>query len=231
MNYDVTEIDKFSALASKWWDLNGPCAPLHALNKCRLKFIQTNTELAHKRILDIGCGGGILTESLANCQAKTTGVDASAEVIVVAKEHAALTGLDIDYRTGTVESLLETHSAQFDIITCMELLEHVPDPNKLIKDCMQLLKPGGKLFLSTLNRTLRAYALAIIGAEYVLNLLPKQTHDYKRFVTPAELETMLHDNDLQLRVLKGVKYNPLTKNATITPDLSVNYLAYAIKEI
>lgn len=231
MNYDITEINKFSALASKWWDPNGPCAPLHVLNKCRLQFIQMHTELNNKNVLDIGCGGGILAESLAGLKAKVSGVDASEAVIAEAKAHAAIKGLDIDYHAATIESLFESHKLHFDVITCMELLEHVPDPAKLIHDCVQLLKPGGKLFLSTLNRTLKAYALAIVGAEYIFNILPKQTHDYKKFITPAELENMLHITDMKLNVLKGVKYNPLTKSATIITDLSVNYLALATKEI
>lgn len=231
MNYDITEVNKFSALATKWWDPNGPCAPLHVLNKCRLQFIQMHTELANKTVLDIGCGGGILTESLAALKARVSGVDASDEVIAEARSHAQSMGLDIDYHAATIESLLESHKLHFDVITCMELLEHVPDPAKLIYDCVQLLKPGGKLFLSTLNRTLKAYALAIVGAEYILNILPKQTHDYKKFITPAELESMLSETDMKLRVLKGVKYNPLTKGATIITDLDVNYLAFATKEI
>ena len=231
MNYDVNEINKFSALASQWWDINGPCAPLHILNKCRVQFIKEHCEINNKTVLDIGCGGGILTESLASLKAKPTGIDASSEVIGVAQEHARISKLDIDYRAITTESLLSDQSMQFDIITCMELLEHVPDPQKLINDCSQLLKPGGKLFLSTLNRTFSAYIFAIIGAEYIMKILPKQTHDYKKFITPAELENMLHQCKLKLRVLQGVKYNPFTKTASITSDLRVNYLAFATKEI
>lgn len=231
MNYDVNEINKFSALAGQWWDINGPCTPLHILNKPRVQFIKEHCELSNKTVLDIGCGGGILTESLANLKAKPTGIDASSEVIGVAQEHARISKLDIEYRAITTESLLSDQSMQFDIITCMELLEHVPDPQKLIADCSQLLKPGGKLFLSTLNRTFSAYIFAIIGAEYIMKILPKQTHDYKKFITPAELENMLHQNNLKLRILQGVKYNPFTKTASITSDLSVNYLAFATKEI
>lgn len=231
MNYDTVEVNKFSALASKWWDKTGPCAPLHVLNPCRLQFIQRNAVIANKNVLDVGCGAGILTESLAQHNAKIIGIDASSAVITEAQEHAAAKKLDITYKHLTVEELLPTHSGQFDIITCMELIEHVPDPSKLIADCSQLLKPGGKFFLSTINRTPRAYLLAILGAEYVLNILPKQTHDYKKFIKPSELADMLQIANLKLTALNGLQYKPFTKTACISSDVRVNYLAYAIKEI
>jgi ubiquinone biosynthesis O-methyltransferase len=231
LNYDITEVNKFSALANRWWDRSGPCAPLHILNTCRVQFIQRHTTLANKNVLDIGCGAGILTESLASLNANISGLDASEPLIQEAITHATAQNLNITYYATTTEHLLATHSSHFDIITCMELLEHVPNPSKLIFDCMQLLKPGGKLFLSTLNRTLRSYALAIIGAEYLFNILPKQTHDYKKFIRPAELNSMLQTANMSLIALNGIKYNPFMKSASSTTDLSVNYLAFAIKEI
>lgn len=230
MNYDTIEVDKFSALASSWWDKNGPCAPLHILNPCRLQFIQQNSVIANKNILDIGCGAGILTESLAHNNAKVTGIDASAAVIAAAQAHAAIANLDIIYKNITIEEFLTTDTTQFDIITCMELLEHVPDPRKLIADCAKLLKPGGKIFLSTINKTLRAYVLAIVGAEYVLNIVPKQTHDYNKFIRPSELADMLQYSGLKLKLLRGLQYKPFTKTARLSSDVRINYLAYAIKE-
>jgi 2-polyprenyl-6-hydroxyphenyl methylase/3-demethylubiquinone-9 3-methyltransferase len=231
MNYDTLEINKFSALASRWWDKSGPCAPLHVLNPCRLQFIQRNAILNNKNILDVGCGAGILTESLAENKAHVVGIDASESLISEAQAHAAAKNLDITYKNLPVEEMLPTHTGQFDIVTCMELVEHVPDPAKLIADCSQLLKPGGKFFLSTINRTPRAYLLAILGAEYILNILPKQTHDYKKFIKPSELADMLQPANLKLTALNGLQYKPFTKTAGITSDVRVNYLAYATKEI
>jgi 2-polyprenyl-6-hydroxyphenyl methylase/3-demethylubiquinone-9 3-methyltransferase len=230
-NIDTAEVSKFSNLSPQWWDLDGPCAPLHVLNPVRLKFIQQHCKLANKTILDVGCGAGILSESLATAGAKVVALDASAELIASARTHAAVQQLHIDYRHSTIEDYLLTTPQPFDAITCMELIEHVPDPSKLIAACAQLLKPGGQMFISTLNRTPKAYALAIIGAEYILQLLPKQTHDYKKFIRPAELAQMLSKNQLQLKTLAGVKYQPFTKTASITNDVSVNYMAYASKEI
>ncbi len=231
MNYDTAEVNKFSALASRWWDKTGPCAPLHVLNPCRMQFIQRNAVITNKNILDVGCGAGILTESLAQNNAQVIGIDASSAVIEEAQAHAAARKLDITYKHLTAEELLPTHSGQFDIITCMELIEHVPDAKKLIADCSRLLKPGGKLFISTINRTPRAYLLAIIGAEYILNILPKKTHDYKKFIKPSELAHMLQSSNLKLAVLNGLEYKPFTKTASISYDVRVNYLAYAVKEV
>jgi len=231
MNYDTVEVSKFSALASQWWDKTGPCAPLHVLNPCRLQFIQRNAVIANKNILDVGCGAGILTESLAENRAQVIGIDASDSVIAEAQAHAAAKRLDITYKHLTVEEMLSNYTGQFDIVTCMELIEHVPDPCKLIADCAQLLKPGGKFFLSTINRTPRAYLLAILAAEYILNILPKQTHDYKKFIKPSELADMLQTANLKLTALNGLQYKPFTKTASIGSDVRVNYLAYAIKEI
>lgn len=230
-NIDTAEIAKFSAMAGQWWDLTGPCAPLHILNPCRLQFIQQYAQLANKTVLDVGCGAGILTESLAKNSAHVIGIDAGVDVIAAAQEHAAIKNVSVTYHATTIEDFLISHNEQFDIITCMELIEHVPNPSRLIADCAKLLKPGGQLFISTLNRTLKAYTFAIIGAEYVLNMLPKHTHDYKKFIRPAELAEMLKTVNMQLTDLKGIKFQPFTKTALLQDDLSVNYLAHAKKEI
>lgn len=227
-NIDKSEVAKFDAMAANWWDPHGPCAPLHILNPTRLCFIQRHTKLENKNILDIGCGGGILSESLAKHGANVTALDASAEAINLAKEHAVSQNLTINYQHATIESFQT--DTQFDIITCMELIEHVPDPAKLIADCARLLAPGGAMFISTLNRTLKAYALAIIGAEYVLNILPKHTHDYKKFIKPAELEQMLRAQKLSLVKLQGLKFDPFNKTASLYDSVDVNYLAYTVKE-
>lgn len=229
-NIDTTEVAKFSTLAAQWWNPNGPCAPLHILNPCRLRFIQQHAKLENKTILDVGCGAGILTESLTKQGAQVIGLDASHEVISAAREHAAKQQLDVTYHAVTIEDFIADNSSQFDILTCMELIEHVPDPQKLIADCAALLKPGGQMFLSTLNRTPKAYLFAVLGAEYVMNILPKNTHDYKKFLQPAELASMLQAVDLRLTQLQGVKYQPFTKSASMDKDLSVNYMAYAVKE-
>lgn len=228
-NIDNSELSKFDALAKAWWEPNGPCAPLHILNPVRLAYIQRFDKLENKKILDVGCGGGILTESMSKLHANVTGIDASSEVIAAAKEHASNNNLAIEYQHTYLEEFISKNQAQFEIITCMELIEHVPDPAKLIMDCSKLLQPGGKLFISTLNRTLKAYALAIIGAEYLLNILPKHTHDYKKFIKPSELDKMLKHAGLKLENLCGLKYDPFTKTAKLYDSLQVNYLACASK--
>jgi len=229
-NIDTIEVEKFSSIAQQWWDPSGPCAPLHALNPCRLQFIKQTCVLKGMSILDIGCGAGILTESLAVEGAQVTGIDASPEVIEAAQQHAVENNLSIDYRHMSSEDL-RVSEQRFDIITCMELLEHVPDPIKLIEDCYALLKPGGKLFLSTLNRNIKAYALAIIGAEYLLKILPARTHDYAKFIRPSELAATLRSAQFNVQELAGISYNPLTKSATLCPNVDVNYLVQATKEI
>jgi 2-polyprenyl-6-hydroxyphenyl methylase/3-demethylubiquinone-9 3-methyltransferase len=230
-NIDYQEVEKFDVLASQWWDPKGPCEPLHVLNPCRLQYLKKFADLENKTILDVGCGAGILSESLASNKAKVTGLDASNDLIQAAREHATQNKLEINYQALTIENYILNYEQQYDIITCMELLEHVPDPAKLIQDCARLLKPGGQLFVSTLNRNLKAYALAIIGAEYLLNILEKQTHDYKMFIRPAELAAMLRASKMQLQDLAGIDYQPFTKNATLSADVSVNYICYAVKEV
>lgn len=230
-NIDTAEIEKFSAMANQWWEPNGPCAPLHILNPTRLQYVQQHVQLENKNVLDVGCGAGILSESLALQGAKVVGIDAGADVISAAKAHSALKSIHIDYFVTSIEEYAQNQTELFDVITCMELIEHVPDPTQLINACAQLLKPGGKLFISTLNRTPKAYAFAIIGAEYLLKMLPKHTHDYKKFIRPSELAIMLRNANLQLTDLKGIKFQPFTKTAQLDDDISVNYVAYAIKEI
>lgn len=230
-NIDNAEVAKFNAMAGQWWEPNGPCAPLHILNPSRLLYIQHHVKLAGKNILDVGCGAGILSEGMAALNANVTGIDASSDVIAAARLHATGKNLAIDYQACSIEEFIANNQQQFDVITCMELVEHVPDPAKLLTDCAQILKPGGQLFLSTINRTPKSYLLAIIGAEYILNILPKRTHDYKKFIRPSELASMLKLANLQIRDLKGIKFDPFSKSAELQDDVRVNYLATAIKEI
>lgn len=233
INIDSSELKKFSNMAADWWDPLGECRPLHELNPVRLQFINDRCPLAQKKVLDIGCGGGILSESMAKRKAKVVGIDALDTVIEVAKQHASDNGLNCEvlhYEHSTAEAYAEHHRGEFDVITCMELLEHVPDPLSLIKACQQLLKPNGHLFLSTVNRTPKSYAFAILGAEYLLKLLPKGTHDYEKFIRPSELASLLRQSDLQLKELQGIHYNPFKHTAHLNTNVDVNYLAYATKE-
>ncbi len=229
-NIDLQEVAKFSKLAGQWWERNGACSPLHVLNPIRMRFIQQHVLLADKRVLDVGCGAGILTESLAEAGALVTAIDPSQELIAAAQTHAISKQLKIQYVATTIEDFSTTKPQQFDAVMCMELIEHVPDPVKLISDCASLLKPGGHLFLATINRTPKAYVLAILAAENLLKILPKHTHDYKKLLRPAELAGMLQSCSLQVMDLRGVKYQPFSKSAEFCNDLSINYLAYAKRE-
>ncbi len=226
-NIDASEVDKFNAMAHHWWDPNGECKPLHVINPVRMGFIQQYVNLSGKQVLDIGCGGGILTESLAAAGATVIGIDASHDVIQVAKLHTHETGQQIDYQVASIESFAATTDKQFDIITCMELLEHVPDPKQFIQSLSSLLTTDGHCFLSTINRTLSAYAGAVIAAEYILRLLPKRTHDYQRFIRPAELGQWLRETDLTTQHISGMQYNPFTHNARLSSNVSINYLMHA----
>lgn len=224
-NLSPSEIAKFEASASRWWDPDSEYKPLHEINPLRLAFIREHTELHGNRALDVGCGGGILTESLALAGADATGLDMGTAALEVARLHALETGVTIDYRQQTVESLAEEAPESFQVITCMEMLEHVPDPASVVQACARLLRPGGRLFFSTLNRNPKSYLHAIIGAEYVLGLLPRGTHDYARFIRPSELDRWARSRDLRLLELRGMHYNPLTRRYELAKDVSVNYLA------
>lgn len=218
---DKKEIAKFAELSSHWWDLEGPLKSLHVLNPTRLAFIKKYVDLKGKNIIDLGCGGGILTESLAQNGGLLTGIDAEETAIKVAKEHAKKNKLEINYLCSPIE---DYNGPSVDIITCMEMLEHVPSPKLILNHCARLLKPKGLLFLATINRTAKAYALAVVAAEYILGVLPKQTHDFNKFIKPSELANMARNAGLEFLSLSGMTYNPFTNNATFDENVDVNYL-------
>ena len=224
-NSDPAEIRKFTQMAEQWWDPQGVCKPLHAINPLRLSFIKKRSPPSGQKVIDIGCGGGLLTEALSLAGAQVTGVDKSDVLIELAQKHAKENQLTIEYLASDAESLIKRQSQSFDIVCCMELLEHVPDPSSLIQACSALAKPGAWVFFSSINRNPRAYLLAIIGAEYLLKLLPRGTHDYKKFIRPSELASSARLAGLTLKQLQGIHYNPLTQNYALTEDISVNYLA------
>ena len=226
-NVNQHEVDKFADMAPRWWDPEGECKPLHEINPHRLRFITQCTPLKGKKVLDVGCGGGILSEALAAAGAEVTAIDAGESTISVAKLHLLESGLDIDYQCRTVESLAEEKPGYYDVVTCMEMLEHVPDPASIIKSCATLAKKDGDLFFSTLNRNPKAFLLAIIGAEYVLNMLPKGTHEYNQFIRPSELSKLLRYAELTPKKMQGIEYNPLLKRYSLSNDVSVNYLVHA----
>ena len=229
-NLDAHEREQFAKLAASWWDPEGPTRTLHDINACRLDYICRDRSLVGLRIADIGCGGGILSEALARAGAHVVAVDASAELIDIARTHARADNLPIDYRPQLVEELVAQEGNGFDLVTCMELIEHVPDPGALIEACAQLLKGGGELVVSTLNRTPSAYALGIVMAEYVLNLVPRGTHDYAQFLTPAELARIARARGLQLQDVSGMHYNPLTRRARVAARPLINYFARFAKD-
>lgn len=230
-NFDLQEKAKFDALASDWWNIHGKCKPLHEINPVRLQFILDNCKsLKDRAVLDVGCGGGILAESLARHKAKVTGIDIADCALAIAKQHAQQEGLEIAYHHGTAEEWVTEHSATYDILTCMELLEHVPHPEQLVQACAALVKPSGQLFFSTLNRNLKAFLYAIVGAEYVLNLLPRGTHEYAKFIRPFELEEMLSTAGLRLTNICGIHYHPFNKEYYLSGDPSVNYIVECVKE-
>jgi len=229
-NFVDHEVHKFDAEAHQWWDINGPFKTLHAINPARLQFICNHQALPDKRVLDIGCGGGILSESMQKAGARVTGIDMAPNLIQTAQLHALAENIDIEYKHTSAEAYAKLHPETFDIITCMECLEHVPCPLSIVQAAHTLLKPGGVAFFSTINRTFKAYAFAIIGAEYLLKLLPKGTHAFEKFIKPHELDTWLQTTNLRLKALAGLEYNPLMNKASLTADVNVNYLAYAIKE-
>jgi 2-polyprenyl-6-hydroxyphenyl methylase / 3-demethylubiquinone-9 3-methyltransferase len=229
-NIDQAEIDKFSELSSHWWDPQGELKTLHEINPLRLAWIHEKTPLTGKTVIDIGCGGGILSESMAKLGAHVTGIDMSPGAINVAKLHQIESGVKVEYLLTTAEAAAKNQPGHYDSVTCLEMLEHVPDPAAVIQACAALVKPGGSVFFSTLNRNMKAYLLAIIGAEYVLNLLPKSTHDYAKFIKPSELSEWSRHAGLTIMDMTGIHYNPFTKKFKLNDDVSVNYLVHLIRK-
>lgn len=229
MNVNPAETAKFDRLAARWWDPDGESRPLHDLNPVRLGYVADRVVLRGTRALDVGCGGGLLSEALAGAGANVTAIDLASGVLDVARLHLHESGLAVDYREIAVEALAEEMPGAFDVVTCMEMLEHVPDPASVVRACATLLKPGGKLFLSTLNRTPLAFGAAIVGAEHVMRLLPRGTHHYAQFLRPSEVASALRAAGLVLDDVSGLAYNPLTRRAWLTGSVAVNYLACATK--
>ena len=225
-NVDPAELAKFDSLASRWWDTEGEFRPLHQINPLRLDWIRQYVELADRKVVDIGCGGGILAESLSSAGATVTGIDMAEAPLAVARLHQIESGVAVDYRRTTAEALATEEAGQYDIVTCLEMLEHVPDPSQVIRSCAELLKPGGDVFFSTINRNPKSFLFAIVGAEYVLRLLPRGTHEYEKFIRPSELEAWARDAGLSLKTSIGLHYNPLTKTYSLGPNLDVNYLMH-----
>jgi 2-polyprenyl-6-hydroxyphenyl methylase / 3-demethylubiquinone-9 3-methyltransferase len=231
-NVDTAEIAKFEALASRWWDKNSEFKPLHDINPLRANFIDQRSPVAQKKVIDVGCGGGILAESLALRGAEVTGIDMGEAPLSVARLHALETGVNLNYEQITAEDKATQMPGEFDVVTCMEMLEHVPDPSSVVKACAQLVKDGGDVYFSTINRNPKSYAFAILGAEYILKLLPKGTHEYSKFIRPSELAQWLRAAGLELQEITGMTYNPLTKHYKLdASDVSVNYLIHAKKVI
>lgn len=225
-NVDPAEVAKFDSLASRWWDAEGEFRPLHEINPLRLDWIRQHVNLAAAKIVDIGCGGGILTESLAKANAAVTGIDMAAGPLAVARLHQHESNTEIDYRQTTAEDLAAAEAGTYDVVTCLEMLEHVPDPASVVQSCALLVRPGGHIFFSTINRNPKSFIFAIIGAEYVLKLLPAGTHQYEKFIRPSELEEWSRYAGLELQASIGMHYNPLSKHYTLGGNLDVNYLMY-----
>ncbi len=224
MNADQAELDKFSALAHRWWDPHGEFRPLHEINPLRLGWIEQHAPLAGAKVIDVGCGGGILAEAMARRGASVTGIDLSEKGLRVAELHLMESKLDVRYQHAMAEEYAAAHTGEFDVVTCMELLEHVPQPESMVAACARLARPGGKVFFSTINRNPKSYLFAVIGAEYVLKLLPKGTHDYLRFIKPSELSRWSRNAGLQPDELMGMTYNPITQRYRLGRDCDVNYL-------
>lgn len=226
-NSDPAEVQKFSELAHRWWDPESEFKPLHEINPLRLEWIDSRAALAGKNVLDVGCGGGILSESMAARGAQVTGIDLSDKALGVARLHLFESGVKVDYRHTSAEAFAAENPAQFDVVTCMEMLEHVPDPASTIAACAKLVKPDGPVFFSTINRNLKAYLFAVVGAEYLLNLLPRGTHEYAKFLKPSELSRHCRNAGLDMQDTSGLSYNPLTKVYALGNDTAVNYMIHA----
>lgn len=224
-NVDELEIRKFEALAARWWDTESEFKPLHEINPLRMSYISRKINPAGKKVLDVGCGGGILAEAMAHHGAKVTAIDMADASLSVAKLHQLESKLEIDYQKSSAEQFAQDHRGEFDIVSCLEMLEHVPEPAKVIQACHDLVKPGGTVFFSTINRNPKSYLFAIVGAEYILNLLPRGTHDYARFIKPSELAAWCRDSNLDLQGQIGMAYNPLTKKYSLEANIDVNYIA------
>jgi 2-polyprenyl-6-hydroxyphenyl methylase/3-demethylubiquinone-9 3-methyltransferase len=224
MNVDQAELEKFSALASRWWDPNSEFRPLHQINPLRLDWIDALASIRGKRVVDVGCGGGILAESMSRLGAEVKGIDLAEKSLKVAQLHGLESGIKVDYEAISAESLADREAAQYDVVTCMEMLEHVPDPSATIAACSKMVKPGGWVFFSTINRNPKSFLFAIIGAEYLLRILPKGTHEYAKFIKPSELADAARDAGLELQEMLGMSYNPVTQVYSLGRDTSVNYL-------
>lgn len=230
-NVDQQEIAKFEAVASRWWDLEGEFKPLHRINPLRLNYIQQRADgVFGKKILDVGCGGGILAESMAREGADVTGLDMGAEPLQVARLHSLETGIKVTYVQETVEQHANEHAGLYDIVTCMEMLEHVPDPRSVVLACAKLVKPGGHVFFSTINRNNKAWLMSVIGAEYVLKMVPKGTHDVKKFIRPSELIGWIDETPLRERHMIGLHYNPVTDHFKLAPNVDVNYMVHTVRD-
>jgi 2-polyprenyl-6-hydroxyphenyl methylase/3-demethylubiquinone-9 3-methyltransferase len=228
-NVDAAEIAKFEALASRWWDPEGEFRPLHQINPLRLAHIDSRAALAGKRVVDVGCGGGILAESMAELGALVTGIDMGLAPLEVARLHLLESGLDVDYRHTTAERLAEEEAGSWDVVTCMEMLEHVPDPAGTAAACARLTRPGGHVFFATINRNPKSYLFAVLGAEYLLRMLPKGTHDYAKFIRPSELGEWARRAGLEAREVTGMVYNPLTRRFSLGTDVDVNYIFHCVR--
>lgn len=229
INFDEEELAKFEALAYRWWDTESEFKPLHDINPLRLNFIDKHAELAGKKVLDIGCGGGILSESMVQRGASVKGIDLGEAPLAVAKIHAKEQNIDVEYQAISAENIAAQEPQSYDVVTCMEMLEHVPDPAAIVHACADLLKPKGQVFFSTINRNPKSFLFAIVGAEYVLNLLPKGTHHFEKFIRPSELDYWIRQTQLNTNKIIGMSYNPLTKIYKLSTDTSVNYIVYAQK--
>lgn len=231
VNADPQELAKFGDLAHRWWDPNSEFRPLHDINPLRLGWIDRSCGLRGKKVIDVGCGGGLLSEGMAALGADVTGIDLGEKALGVARLHLFESGLKVDYRHVSAEQVADENPAGFDVVTCLEMLEHVPDPSSIVHSCARLVKPGGQVFFSTINRNPKAYLFAVIGAEYVLNMLPKGTHDYARFLRPAELARHCREAGLEVAEVIGMSYNPLSKTYWLGRDTSVNYLIRARRDV